>query len=189
MSIFDSVEKQAQELDEHIQRELGIQNVIAGCLENGAHILESSDLDMAINKLEEMLKLYYPVLGNGIETEWLKKQQGRPVIRWDAKTFRKNDAIGSMYKLAKLPKDPKYVIIVENITEIPEAISEIYDDPILVENVLLHSWKDDTIYLTHRKYGPFELNRKDYSVIFPIRPGELKKLHFSVKGEIAMVRL
>lgn len=183
MSIFEPIEKQVKELDEHIQ------NTLAGCLTPGATILESLDPEMAINKLVAMLQPDYQVLGSGLEAEWLQKQQGRPVIRWDVKTFRKNDAVGSMYTLSKLPKDPKHVIIIDNITDIPEAISEIYDDPILVENVLLHSWKNDIIHLTHWQDGPFELHLQDYSVIFPIRPGELKKLHFSVKGELAMVRL
>lgn len=191
MSIFDhkTMDQHVQELDEYIQHELNIQNTLAGCLTPGATILESLDPEIAINKLVAMLQPDYQVIGSGLEAEWLQKQQGRPVIRWDVKTFRKNDAVGSMYKLSKLPKDPKLVIIIDNITDIPEAISEIYDDPILVENVLLHSWKNDPIHLTHWQDGPFELNRQDYSVIFPIRPGELKKLHFSVKGEIAMVRL
>lgn len=191
MSIFDhkTKDQHVQELDEYIQHELSIQNTLAGCLAPGAKILESLDPEIAINKLVAMLQPDYQVLGSGLEAEWLQKQQGRPVIRWDVKTFRKNDAIGSMYTLSKLPKEPKPVIIIDNITEIPEAVSEIYDDPAHVENVLLHSWKNDTIYLTHWQDGPFKLDRMDYSVIFPVRPGELKKLHFSVKGELGMVYL
>jgi len=185
MSIFDqkTMAQHVQELDEHIQNEL------ACCLGYGAHILESSDPQIVIKQLGKMLQPDYQVLGNGVEAERLKKQQGRPVIHWDATSFHKNDAIGSMFKLSKLPKEPKPVVIIENITEIPEAISEIYDDPVLVENVLLHSWKNDTIHLTHWSEGPFELNRQDYSVIFPVQPGDLAKLHHSVSGELALVQL
>ena len=189
MSIFDPIEKQLHEFEDYLQHELNIQNALAGCLAPGATILEATDLETAIYKLETMLQTDYQVLGSGFEADWLQKQQGRPVISWDAKSFLKNDAIGSMYRLSKLPKEPKPVIIIDNITQIPEAVSDIYDDPALIENVLLHSWKNDTIYLTHWQDGPFELNRMDYSVIFPVRPGELKNLHFSVKGELGMVYL
>ena len=135
-----------------------------------------------------MIRPEYSILGDGIEAERLKKQQGRPVIRWDAKTFRKNDAIGSMYKLSKQPKDVKPVVIIENITEIHDAINDIYDDPILVENVLLHSWKNDTIHLTHWQEGPFELNRLDYSIVFPVKSGDLAKLRHRPYG-IGIARL
>ncbi len=90
MSIFDhkTIDQHVQELDEHIQHELNIQNTLAGCLTPGATILESLDPEIAINKLVAMLQPNYQVLGSGLEAEWLQKQQGRPVIRWDVKTFR-----------------------------------------------------------------------------------------------------
>lgn len=59
----------------------------------------------------------------------------------------------------------------------------------LVENILLHSWKDDTIHLTHPQHGPFQLNKGDYTVIFPIKPGDIEKLHFPVKGEVGFVKI
>ena len=182
MSIFDSIEKQVKQ-DEHIQ------NVLARCFAPGAFVLVDSQPESIIEKMEQMLQPDYPFLGAGVEAEWLKKQQGRPVIHWDAKTFRKDDAIGSMYELSKLPKEPKPVVIIENITEIPDAISDIYDDPILIENVLLHSWKNDTIHLTHKQEGPFELNRQDYSIVFPVKPGDLAKLRHHLPDGIGIVRL
>jgi len=79
-------------------------------------------------------------------------------------------------------------VIIENITEIPDGDRSIYDDPDLVENVLLHSWKNDVIHLTHPQYGPFQLNREDYTVIFPVNPGWQEKLHHSAAGEMAVIQ-
>ena len=182
MCIFKSIKQHVQELDEHIQ------NKLSGCLSPGATALEVSDTEIFTRQLEKMLQPEYRVLGSGLEAKWLRRQQGRPIIRWDAKIFKKNDAVGSMYQLSKWPKEPKPVVIIENITEIPEASSDIYDDPSLVENVLLHSWKNDIIHLTHWEHGPFELNRLDYSVIFPVTSGSLSKLRHSIQGEMGLLQ-
>lgn len=179
MNTFDlkPIEQHVRELDESIQNHLAV------CLTPGITILETSAPEVMAGHLEKMVSSKYQVIGNEPEAEMLKKQQGRPVIRWDAKTFRKGDAIGSMHALSKLPKEPKPVIIIENIADIPDEDRNIYDDPELVENVLLHSWKNDTIHLTHPHYGPFQLDKWDYTVIFPVKPGDLQKLHHSIKGE------
>ena len=170
------IEEHVLELDESIQ------NRIAGFITQGACIIETSDPVIVMKKLGEIIQPTYQILGNGVESTFLKKQQGRPIIRWDAKTFRKNDAIGSMYTISKYPKEPKPIVIIDHITEIPEAVSNIFDDPELIENILLHSWKNDIIYLTHPEYGPFQMNRTDYSVLFPVMPGSLSRLRHRPDG-------
>lgn len=177
MSILDQkpIEQHVCELDESIQ------NQLAGCVTLGSTILETSAPEVMAGYLEKMVSNEYQVIGSEPEAEMLKKQQDRPTIRWDAKTFKKYDAIGSMYRLS-LRKD-KPIVIIENIAEIPDGDRSIYDDPVIVENILLYSWKDDTIHLTHPQHGPFQLNKCDYTVIFPVKPGDLQKLHHSIKGE------
>ena len=189
MSIFDHIEKQVKDLDEHLFKLKRIQNELVGCLAPGAIILETLEPEIAIIQLKQMLQPDYQVLGDGIEAVWLKKHQGRPVIHWNAKSFKKDDAIGSMFQLSRMPKEPKPVVIIENISEIPDAISDIYDDPVLIENVLLHSWKNDTIHLTHWQEGPFEINRQDYSIVFPVKPGDLAKLRHRLPDGIGIIRL
>lgn len=114
--------------------------------------------------------------------------QDRPVIRWDTKTFKKYDAAGSMYQLSKLPKEPKPIVIIENIAGIPDGDRNTYDDPALVENILLHSWKNDTIQLTYKDV-PFQMNKRDYTVIFPTQPGDIEKLHFRIANGFRIVAL
>ena len=153
MSIFDPVEKGLKEIEE----------LTSLCLSSGATIVECVDPSAAASRIESLAP------------------QGRPIIRWDAKTFKKYDAVGSMYILSQRKDKP--IVIIENIAEIPDGDRNIYDDPVLVENILLHSWKNDTIHLTHPKHGPFQLKEWDYTVIFPVKPGDLQKLHHSIKGE------
>lgn len=155
MSIFDPVEKGLKQIEE----------LTSLCLSSGATVVDCVDPSATASRIESLAP------------------QGHPVIRLDTKTFKKYDAVGSMYALSKLPKEPKPIVIIENIADIPDGDRKIYDDPVLVETILLHSWKDDTIYLTHPQDGPFQLNKWDYTVIFPVKPGDLQKLHHSIKGE------
>lgn len=179
MGIFD---KDLIENEDRYQQIISDEEGIALSLAQGGCVVETNDTEAFIDKIYKKLSMDYTVLGNGPLADRLKSQQGRPIIHWDAKTFRKNDAIGSMYSLSKYPKEPKPIVIIDNITEIPEAVSEIYDDPEFVENVLLHSWKNDIIYLTHPEYGPFQMNRTDYSVLFPVTPGALSRLRHRPNG-------
>ena len=154
MGIFEPVEKGLKEIDDLASLYLSPSVTVVECVNPG-------------------------VLASRIEN---LAPQGRPVIRWDAKTFRKDDSTGSMYALYLLHKEPKPIVIIENIADIPDGDRSIYDDPVLVENVLLHSWKNDTIRLTH-KGDSFQLNSGDYTVIFLVKPGDLLKLHHVINGE------
>lgn len=174
-----SNEQHVQELDEHIQNELSL------CF-TGINILETTDPKIIIKQLEIMASPDYKVIGNAPEAALLKKNQGRLIIHWDVKTFKKCDAAGSMYILSQRKDKP--IVIIENIADIPDGDRSIYDDPVLVESILLHSWKNDTIHLTY-KDNPFQLNRFDYTVIFLVKPGDLAKLHHRVPDGIGIVTL
>ena len=179
MSLFD---KDLAENKEFISQKIAIEENIALCLGVGPHIIEADGIDELVDSFYEMLRTDYTILGNGVLANKLKSQQGRPIICWAAQSFKKDDADGSMYSLRNHPREPKPIIIIENIADIPEAISEIYDDPVHVEDVLLHSWKNDIIHLTFKQQA-FQLNRSDYTVIFPVKPGDLNRLRHSIKGE------
>ena len=178
MSLFD---KDLVENDDFIRQRITVEENIVLSLGSGACVVETEDTRSFLDALYEKLSLDYTVLGTGPLAERLKSQQGRPIIRWDASKFCKNDAVGSMYRLMKRKDKP--IVIIENIAEIPDGDRNIYDDPVIVENILLHSWKDDTIHLTHPQHGPFQLNKWDYTVIFPVKPGDFQKLHHSIKGD------
>jgi len=112
----------------------------------------------------------------------LRRFYGRRFVRWDVRTFHKGDAIGSMHWLSQQAY-PKPIVTVMNITDITDNGDRTkFDTPELVENILLHSWKNDIISLTHPVYGPFQMNRTDYSVLFPVTPGSLSRLHHHPNG-------
>lgn len=160
MSIFDSIDKQVKELDEYTIRRKKEEELLGSFLNSGVHCIGVDDVEAFGKKMEEYLAPSYSALD-----DYLKTQKGRPVIRWNIKGFRKNDAYGSLCLLSKLPKSPQPVVIIENITEIPIGDSNIYDDPILVEGLMLHNWKNEHSVFDDPKYGHFEIKPTEYSVL------------------------
>ena len=115
-----------------------------------------------------------------------RKLKGRKFIHWDVSTFRKYDAAGSMHNLSLRPA-PKPVVVIENITHIPDGESEINDDPRMVEDQILHSWKDDVIHLTFKQQA-FELHKSDCIVLFPIERGGLQRLYHRLPDGIPVFK-
>lgn len=165
-----------------------IQESIAYCLSPGATVVETPDPKNWVSELSKVID-GGDILCEGILAERLKQEQGRQIIKMEAKSFRKDDAIDSMFTLFKLPKESKPIVIIENIADIPDGDPAIYDNPVLVESTLLHSWKSDIIHLTHPQNGAFELHREDYTVLFPIMPGGLGQLHSRLPDGIGLLQL
>ena len=65
----------------------------------------------------------------------------RPIYSIDCRTLRKNDAIGFLEILSKQSDLVRPIVLIENITEIPDEDS-VHDNPEYVKNVLIHSWKN-----------------------------------------------
>ena len=65
----------------------------------------------------------------------------RPIYSIDCKTLCKNDAIGFLESLSKESDEDRPIVLIENITEIPDEDS-VHDNPEYVKNVLIHSWKN-----------------------------------------------
>ena len=87
-----------------------------------------------------------------------------------------------MRQLPKILKNLKPIVIIENIADIPDGDRNIFDDQAHIENVLLHSWKDDAIHLIYKDI-PFQMNKWDYSAIFPVRRGDLQNLRHRISGK------
>ena len=185
MSLFD---KDLIENEEQLKQTMVEEENIALLLGPGACVVETNDTEEFVASLLEKLSVDYTVLAHGPLADRLKSQQGRPVYRWDAKTFKMYDAEGSMYQLSKLPKDPKPIVIIENIADIPDGDRNVYDDPEHIENILLHSWKNDTIHLTYKDVS-FQMNKWDYTVIFPIKPEDVNTLHHRIADGFKVVTL
>ena len=64
----------------------------------------------------------------------------RSIYSIDCRTLRKNDAIGFLEILSKQSDLVRPIVLIENITEIPDEDS-VHDNPEYVKNVLIHSWK------------------------------------------------
>ena len=162
MSIFgnqkspEAIEQHTQDLSKIMKEE----ELIGSFLGYGAHCIEVDDVAAFAQKVKELISPSHAAID-----EFLKSQQGRPVLRWDVRKFRKYDAIGSLAALAKYPKTLKPIVIIESITEIPFGPLDIYDDPTIIENLLLHNWKNEHSVFDVPKYGHFEIKPADYSVL------------------------
>lgn len=65
----------------------------------------------------------------------------RPIYSIDCKTLCKNDAIGFLEIMSKQSDLVRPIVLIENITEIPDEDS-VHDNPEYVKNILIHSWKN-----------------------------------------------
>ena len=70
----------------------------------------------------------------------LEAHRGRPVLSLDCSKLKRGDVDGFFNILAQIPSSPAPIIIIENLTNIPTGDPSIYDDPVEVENRLIHGW-------------------------------------------------
>lgn len=173
MSIFDNhtSSESADDFSAKLQTQKKEEELTGSYLRFGVQCIEVEDVKAFGDKVEGFLSPTYGALD-----DFLKAQKGRPVYRWDIRGFRKDDAIGSLYTLSKLPKSPKPVVIIENITEIPVGDPSIYDDPKRVEELMLHNWKNEFSPFDEIKFGHFEIKPRDYSVLIPWDTKEKEKM-------------
>lgn len=139
----------------------------------GAHGIETGP---KFNKeLETIVSPSYSAL-----TDSIKQHTGRPVYVLDCKTLRKYDAIGWLEAVSKLPKSSTPILIIENITEIPEE-DDVHDNQTYVENLLVHSWKNEINYFTDNRPGQnskqFTLKPHDYLVFLTWTPDCAEKVN------------
>lgn len=99
----------------------------------------------------------------------------RSVYTIDCKSLCKFDAICWLENLSKMPKTPKKtIIIIENITEIPDE-DDVHDSPKYVEEILIHSWKNsENSFYNPRTKDEFKIKPNDY-IIFLTVPANLPK--------------
>ena len=93
----------------------------------------------------------------------LAEHQSRAIYSIDCRTLRKGDAYGWLSGVANASIDP--IVIIENVTQIPDGDRAIYDDPNYVANILLRSWKNDDI-----NFGDLHIDRRKFTVILTSPP-------------------
>ena len=128
--------------------------------------------ELLLKKLSEAWKLnldYKTSLAQRLDgiiknavNEKLKEHQTRDIYSIDCRYLRKGDAYGWLSAVSKASKDP--ILVIENLTEVPDGDRSIYDDPAYVTNLLLRSWKNGDIYA-----GDLEIDRRQFTVILACR--------------------
>lgn len=117
--------------------------------------------------------------GNAI-VKRMQQHAGREIYRLDCSKLCKNDAIGWLRKVSQLPLSPKPILVIENITEIPQE-DEVHDNPKYIQNLLVHSWKNPVNQFTDNRLGQnneqFSINPHDYTVFLTWKPEDKEKLN------------
>ena len=99
----------------------------------------------------------------------LVPHKGRKVIAKDCRGLKKGDALGWIRDFSKEDKDA--IIVIENVTRIPEGDPTQYDPKQYVENILARSWKNDDIYI-----DDYHIDRRNLIVILTCPPEDEEQL-------------
>ena len=99
----------------------------------------------------------------------LLPHKGRKVIAKDCRGLKKGDALGWIRDFSKEDKDA--IIVIENVTRIPEGDPALYDPKQYVENILVRSWKNNDIYI-----DDYHIDRRNLTVILTCPPEDEEQL-------------
>lgn len=92
-----------------------------------------------------------------------QEQKHRPIYSIDCSKVCKGDTYDWLSKIAEV--EDGAIVVVENVTRVPNGNSNIYDDPNYVTNLLLRSWKNEQIYA-----GDIVIDRRKLTVILTCPP-------------------
>lgn len=99
----------------------------------------------------------------------LLPHKGRKVVSKDCRGLKKGDALGWIRDFSKEDKDA--IIVIENVTQIPEGDPALYDPKQYVENILVRSWKNNDIYI-----DDYHIDRRNLTVILTCPPEDEDRL-------------
>ena len=99
----------------------------------------------------------------------LLSHKGRKVVSKDCRGLKKGDALGWIRDFTKEDKDA--IIVIENVTQIPEGDPALYDPKQYVENILVRSWKNNDIYIDY-----YHIDRRNLTVILTCPPEDEEQL-------------
>ena len=154
MGILDGFDVLSEELDQN----LALKKVKESLLAKDLSCTFSAFGVVVENAVDTLTRL----INNAIFSE-LQEHQSRSILSIDCLTLCKGDAYGFLSKLANANKNP--IVIIENVTQIPDGNRTVYDDPHYVANLLLRSWKNDDIYA-----GDLHIDRRKFTVILTCPP-------------------
>ena len=93
----------------------------------------------------------------------------RKVIQKDCRELKKGDALGWIREISKDDKDA--IVVLENVTQIPEGDPALYDPKQYVENILVQSWKNIDVYI-----DDYHIDRRNLTVILTCPPEDEEQL-------------
>lgn len=93
------------------------------------------------------------------KTPELAKHQAREVYSLDCRNLCKGDAYGWLRTLSQHGANDA-IVVISNVSQIPDGDRDIYDDPKYVRNILVRSWKNKDIYT-----GDIHLDNRNMTVI------------------------
>jgi hypothetical protein len=99
--------------------------------------------------------------------------KNRKVLKKDCRELKKGDALGWIRDIS-IDDDRDAIIVIENVTRIPEGDSALYDPKQYVENILVRSWKNDDVYI-----DDYHIDRRNLTVILTCPPedeGQLRAI-------------
>ena len=102
-------------------------------------------------------------------THSLQPFKNRKVLKKDCRELKKGDALGWIRDFSKEDKDA--IIVIENVTRIPEGDPALYDPKQYVENILVRSWKNNDIYI-----DDYHIDRRNLTVILTCPPEDEEQL-------------
>lgn len=100
---------------------------------------------------------------------YCSEHKNRRVVDLDCRDLKKGDAYGWMKTLSK--QEDNLVIIIKNVTQIPDGGSAILDDKQYVEDILVRSWEETDINI-----DDIYINRKNLTIILTCPPEDKEKL-------------
>lgn len=153
MSILD-IDEIMPNLDKHLKVE---KIIAAGLLQYGEVkcVVSKGDLDIKnsiINRFSEVQK----------------EHKERDYLSLDCRGLRKGDACGWLKAISEGIENGtlnKPILVIENVDQIPEGDSNIYDDPQYIVDILVRSWKNELINISD-----FYIDRRELTVILTCSP-------------------
>lgn len=94
----------------------------------------------------------------------LSKYKNREIVSVDCHGLTRSDAYRLMVELSKkIAEVPDLILVIENISEIYS--DPLCEDPLYVENLLGHSWKNEVVYFDDKR-----IDRSKMTVILTCTP-------------------
>lgn len=99
----------------------------------------------------------------------LAPHRDRKVISNDCRGLKKGDALGWIRDISNDDKDA--IVVLENVTQIPEGDPALYDPKPYVENILVRSLKNTDVYI-----DDYHIDRRNLTVVLTCPPEDEEHL-------------